>query len=1459
MQATLQALTGVPLRLAQSGAQFGRDASSALSAGFGIAMEAKRYDRAPSLQVVAGKAILGGHALSGSVDLWVLGATAEIGDDVVRKTEEVLEQRGISLLVLDWSEQAVPRLAALLAIVPEATCAWWETAQPITLVADVAAVLADIRAHPAFSSVAARIQAECAEPLMGLGTLRRSADAWLRARLVSARASKRSFGQVVAVSPEGPSLVGRPALQQHLENAVAHAAAAGVAAQNLTAVGGGIDTSTDTSPTVVVIVGDEGTGKSWLMLRWWAQQETAPILIFIAGRRAHVVAEVGPAHPLRALARLLAEQEARDDPTRIEQWYRRLHRWATRGPSPVPRFLIVLDGLNEHPFVPWADLVPAYADAARALGGVLVVTARPTYWADVRRRLGDDITVHEVEVPEFTDTELDELLANARVDREQISGPLRAFLRTPRVAAVALRLLDRLALDPSELTRERLLLEYWQQREHERGGLLAHSDADFADLLASHARAWRTDAVPFSLDAWATHSGLAARAGIERVRDDVFEIAEGRFLVPDLERRNAYRFRADALPFALGLLLMRDVREAAAAPSASAASLDEAIDTALAPIHGFDEVGDILAAAIGLACLERGYPTSARRALVRAWPTLQNTGRAAIGMLASYVPVDPDHFWDVLEDETSTDRWTLSDRHALLRAILAVQDSPRVRAAIDARVPQWLARWSDVSAWGEVPRGTTLLTMSERVHVTTRTVPVHAADAAFLHRAAVMLLSHRPLAPLAPAFVSWALADLVGADRYSAVDDVRWLLLLNECDPAACAVAIVNEIRAVISDDTRASEPVRRVFTWLLRTLSDATSTQWAERIDPDAERRLARSAARATNADPMDPHAEAGLGVEELAEEIARLPERDLWAYGQVTQEDQRLEDAVPVLARFAPDRLVDVLRAILRSARDRDGTGLYYLAFQLPWLAPLIDAVTAAALRDTLQQLHAGAVHFEGDADGRSRNFVLAQFTSVGMLHQEGGEQLALLHALPDNFPLFTALLSFSQPLPSAVLDHFLQHGSAAHRRWTLFAAGARPFVVSPVSRARLVADLAADDVETVAMAAHASRAAADPAVDAALLQRAADPHGLIYRHPNDDRLINAVAAAVHRNPTVNTLALLRVDVLPMASYAFGAPGVSAFDCAMHALLARHSPTSTDAAAVHSGVIIGGGVSDWQDAERRLLEFPRATALGGFVQRHPETVRAWCKAMMEEGSTLAWMHLAPFVATLAGALAPMEPALAVALLTRALGEQPLRRVTIDGVDVTLRACFAEAPALRALQNSLFVRCMTDAELEEVLRAAEAAGADQQLDDLCDAWLAAGTPVAIARALTITGLRAQDANEHDPLARVWGGLLGEVARAAQSARECNRRMVTWLERSSAAASSVDVWRYATLGERLADSRVRDVWRGLDASRSLTFDQFAPDIYERFLTRAKRRTEERRSTLFGLPAPAEDLRRALRG
>jgi len=121
----------------------------------------------------------------------------------------------------------------------------------------------------------------------------------------------------------------------------------------------------------------------------------------------------------------------------------------------------------------------------------VIVTSRNGYWErDIRPRLSGSLDIRTMPVDEFDDKELAAALAPTGASPHALPPKVREFVRNPRVCAVAVTLLDRLLLQPGELTVDRLLFEYWRQRMEERGDLTKHTIPDFEKLIRSHARAW---------------------------------------------------------------------------------------------------------------------------------------------------------------------------------------------------------------------------------------------------------------------------------------------------------------------------------------------------------------------------------------------------------------------------------------------------------------------------------------------------------------------------------------------------------------------------------------------------------------------------------------------------------------------------------------------------------------------------------------------------------------------------------------------------------------------------------------------------------------------------------------------------------------------------------------------------------------------------------------------------------
>lgn len=252
----LAELTGLTFRIAKSGSQFGRDASTP-RARFAIAMEAKRYGESLRLEDVAGKIWIASHELASDIDLWVLCATSEIGDAVLAKLEDMLEERGISLLILDWTAAPLPRLAVLLTAARMKVAQWSAAHISATAAAKIDIALAAIEADAAFVSARERLKEDASAGYAGLAALAEENRRWCERVLSDRVASQRAFGQYLTVLDPSWPAIARPSVETTLEAALSTA---------------------QQSPECVAVLGPEGSGKSWLAARWWSAAVDKPIL-----------------------------------------------------------------------------------------------------------------------------------------------------------------------------------------------------------------------------------------------------------------------------------------------------------------------------------------------------------------------------------------------------------------------------------------------------------------------------------------------------------------------------------------------------------------------------------------------------------------------------------------------------------------------------------------------------------------------------------------------------------------------------------------------------------------------------------------------------------------------------------------------------------------------------------------------------------------------------------------------------------------------------------------------------------------------------------------------------------------------------------------------------------------------------------------------------------------------------
>lgn len=1496
----LSNFSGLTFRLAKSGSQFGRDATST-PAPFAIALEAKRYDDELRLEVLAGKAVVGGHVLEGKVDVWALGATVEVGEDVVVKLAEILERYSVTLLTLDWTNNPLPTLGVVLAANKISTLEWFKQHQPSADRNVLSRQLSAIQSKPSFSGQVTLLQQQVSAATVGLDALRRHCATWIRARLADPALATQTFGQDIAVAKAGNPAQSRPDLVSRLEQ---------LTEARLDEFG------------VVAVLGEEGTGKTWLIGQWWWGQSEQPILIWIAGRRAE---NLMPADPQETLARLFAEQSTRSGEREISAWKRRLERWKGQDFTGFRRFVVVLDGINEQPTRPWADSIKALGRELQALGGILIVTSRTGFWErDVFPRIRGSVAVDKMEVRGYSEEELASVLARKNVVPADLPPKVLSFIRNPRVCALALNLIARHSILPNELTVDRLLMEYWQARLQERGDLIGHNVVDFQKLLRSHARSWlKSPDRPFDRDDWVDHSGAAKRIGFERLRDDLTEIEEGRFL-QIREDQSSYEFRPNVLPYALGLLVNAELR---VEWGDGRANFQEQLERILGAIRGFDRVAEIIASATGLACLDDTFPSEGRSSLIGAWLGLQNIDDDAREEMAAYLPACPDSFLDVLEWPETLTRG-LTHHQYLSEVLLRKKDRPSVRSSLQRRVSRWLGQWTrqaQVIAGDEAQekrqndRETRIdsqlaaLSDAEKAIFRKLTFETPERPGLLLDYSAVVLLAGQALAPFAEGLFGWALARSVAGDARDAAEPLGWVVCLNPVDWEETSEA-VDKVLANINEAS--SEPMKRAGAHLLRLMGDADSTaRAAELLEPPPPGETWRRIATFCDTNPHDPAAAPGSNLENARNAAASLRPEDIWTQLSVTLEDDNLEKITPALARFDAPIIVRLLRDVVGTAPARTGLHLRQLSFHLVSISSLFDHNCVTAVRNAFDTLLADASR-AGTADA---NWIASALVCSLIPHVSAAEQLDLLLMLPKSCPLYLKLRDNVKCLAADELERRLVSASTESNaqdlaRILFFASGAKA-PLTPQARSTIATSFNSPDGLIAAAAADVIYMADD--ADLYDLVLASPITLLTYSndHEQDLKRARAFAAAIIDRGRVELLAKVHPRLLASVAAGLGGPAFEAtgghIEQTINRLLMPVIAVPPKDISIYVGVSENGldtqkfvkdrsdditsgdlrsRLSDLNNPEAAVRRFserqaqmirematyertlteegaaeifaalPR-DAVNRLVAAEPNRVGEWMTKILGTKDEMTLERLRNFGLSLAGAYALHDPLTASRVFQHLRPRQSNVNIIIGDENIPLYeyALFStpDLGPLDPIRREIFRLAPDDASIEMATLGAERCGADLWLTGYVDELVASSHPANQALGITIAGLRQPNASSDRIFAtRGVRGFLENVRAAASKSYQRASWARYWLETACRADDPIDFWRYSRLAEGVCDLRLISVFHQMRSTPTL--GRFRDALFDRLKNSAEERRGKRKSTLFGLKAPEQDILKLIR-
>ena len=583
----LEHLMQMTFRLAKSGHQHGIDLRSQATNSLQVGLEAKRYGDTSNLPLDALRAkIFDAASQPEPLDLWILAASRDIPLDNQKELVKAGQMHGIAVVVVDWTDSAgsLPQMAVLCAAAPDICVNF--LGNPFGLASDLKIIAQD----PTFAGKRARLAAQFAAADIGFAAAAKSMSQWMQdAQSSELKAKSRLQGPNNLTEPD-VVLVQRPALFTALDNWWREVEAPPAA-----------------------LVGDEGNGKTWTALSWSRTlDETAVLTLYIPARN---VATTGL---LQTIAAELADRMNIRD---TSFWLDRFKIWARDG-RVVPPILLILDGIDQHWSVNWVDMIQPLLDPDYAGLFRFLMTCRPDPWSQMGQLVAMAPQPRRIDVPQLSEPELDELLGQAKVSRNEFVPDVLKVMRTPRLSLLAIRRHKELAAS-GDITAERLIYEDWKDRLLSRRGHHV-SDQEFQSFIQGIGQDLRGVGTDFNvtrddlIDRLSGHSGKTK----DDLRNSLSEIVNGRWLIADANDENKFVLEKSLAPFALGLALAGDLHG-----TLNAKDADGRIAGYVDELKGQSLGVQVLRAAVTIALIDKRVERPARRALLERWMAEQNFAR----------------------------------------------------------------------------------------------------------------------------------------------------------------------------------------------------------------------------------------------------------------------------------------------------------------------------------------------------------------------------------------------------------------------------------------------------------------------------------------------------------------------------------------------------------------------------------------------------------------------------------------------------------------------------------------------------------------------------------------------------------------------------------------------------------------------------------------------------------------
>jgi hypothetical protein len=922
---TLTELTGIPFRLAASGLQGGMD-GDATSRRDAVSFEAKRYSGDIQRNDVLTKIVDLARNKDAPDRLWVLAATTEVSAQLASAVQETGDQNAISTLILDWTAP-LPLLAiAAVAAGDLAIDFLSKHCDPKPDRKKIAQTFEDISTHPDFGGLLQNLRSNLNVSILATARSIAVNKAWRAASFGSESIARERLGQTLAVNarPELPPL--RSTQRKQVKGSLQDGQS-------------------------IILSGGEGHGKSWLAAQICYDHEG--LALFASAEEFEGLA---PRDLDDRLIDLLIKQtgDVSEEAIRL-RWRHRFAAW--RSDPPAYSLLVVVDGINQRQTLRWDRIINGLQERLQAVGGRLIVTARPQFW---QKTVSPGLTFKPklIDVPEWSPDERDQLLQHYGISLDWLDGATLHTLRNPRLLGVAVATLPhRDSAAWKGLTTDRILMEHL--RASQRENFEEETLTELTGRLGTH-----------------------AKEVLERVRAssneppqnfeaDSTAVIETRFFRTLSGPGGAYELRDEGLTLALGYTLIDQLWQA----QRSGLDLGEQMTHLIDPIYAMDRTVDVMFAALMICALDAiRFDQTIFAVLLDAFSSLQNISDQRFEEFVGIVKSQPSELFNALSVFT-LERGRRLNQDWFIQAAFEIAATDEGWPAAETAIHCWLHCYNkdaveqtnrypkhneDEDAkhlqrkQGEIQDVLSSLSPFERNLLEQMTEVAGETDSLFT--LALRLLAGRPLAKFAGSFITLGLGLAFDRDAWSARKTFQQLTTFNRADRELAKEAFLKAIEPLRYSDTS------QAGQWTVVRMLYATGDEAAASESSTIAGKLRKDSFPWGKPSPnewrqsrvADPNAikpvDIGVGLRDFC---AIQPDSVLQFMGQ-TKEDHDLGEFLPVACRFEPGVAARKARQILSTLLTRTALPLRQLIFNGIEYAPLMPRDIVARLIARVTEPH-------------------------------------------------------------------------------------------------------------------------------------------------------------------------------------------------------------------------------------------------------------------------------------------------------------------------------------------------------------------------------------------------------------------------------------------------------------------------------------------------------------------------